>query len=67
MMLHIPPEDVPDGDVLEIEVRSEHFRVSSLAAALNSHDDVFPHAASFARNGPAGSAQGGNSAARDRV
>src|SRR5580692_3408719 len=55
VMLHVPPEDIPDSDVLEVEALGEHFRVSPLAAALDAHDDVFPHAATFARNRAAGS------------
>jgi hypothetical protein len=50
MVLHVPTEDIPDSDVLEVEALGEHFRVSSLAAALDAHDDVFPHVATFARN-----------------
>src|SRR6516165_4035653 len=55
VMLDVPPEDVPDRDVLEVEVPGEHFRVSSLAAALDAHDDVFPHTATFAPNRAVGS------------
>ena len=47
MVLDVPPEDIPDSDVLEVEVPGEHFRVSSLAAALDAHDDVFPHVSYF--------------------
>src|SRR5260370_37188808 len=56
VVLHVPPEDIPDSDVLEVEALGEHFRVSPLAAALDAHDDVFPHAATFARNRAAGPA-----------
>src|SRR5580704_3669498 len=49
-VLHVPPEDVSDGDVLEVEILGEHLRVSSLAAALHAHDHVFPHALTFAWN-----------------
>src|SRR6516165_3924077 len=55
VMLDVPPEDVPHCDVLEVEVPGEHFGVSSLAAALDAHDDVFPHAVTFARNRAPGS------------
>jgi hypothetical protein len=55
VMLDVPPEDVPDCDVLEVEVLGEHFRVCPLAAALYAHDDVFPHAVTVARNRAAGS------------
>jgi hypothetical protein len=54
VVLHVPPEDISDSDVLEVEGLGEHFRVSPLAAALDAHDDVFPHAATFARNRAAG-------------
>src|SRR5271166_628848 len=50
VMLDVPPEDVPDRDVLQVEVPGEHLRVSSLAAALDAHDDVLPHAATLTRN-----------------
>jgi hypothetical protein len=36
MVLDVPPEDIPDSDVLEVEVPGEQFRVSSLAAALDA-------------------------------
>src|SRR5437763_5518688 len=39
----------------EVEGLSEHLRVSSLAAALDAHDDVFPHVITFARNRAAAS------------
>src|ERR1700730_1650357 len=55
VVLHVPREDIPDSDVLEVEALGEHFRVRPLAAALDAHDDVFPHAATFARNRAAGS------------
>ena len=55
VVLHVPPEDVPDRDVLEVEIPGEHLCVSPLAAALDAHDDVFPHAATFARNRAIGS------------
>src|SRR5580704_16485499 len=64
MVLHVPPEDIPDSDVLQVEAPGEHFRVSPLAAALDAHDDVFPHAATFARNRAAGTRPPGYSAAR---
>src|SRR5882724_6935812 len=64
VMLHVPPEDIPDSDVLKVEVRGEHLRVSSLAAALDAHDDVFPHATTFARNWAAGSWPHSHAAAR---
>ena len=47
VVLDVPPEDIPDSDMLEVEVPGEHFRVSSLAAALDAHDDVFPHVSHF--------------------
>ena len=55
VVLHIPPEDVPDSDMHEVEVLGEHLGVSSLTAALDAHDDIFPHRSTFAWNGPAGS------------
>ena len=64
MMLDVPPEDVPDRDVLEIELLGEQFCVSSLAAALDAHDDVFPHTVTFARNRAAGSWPHGYARAR---
>src|SRR6516165_10018797 len=67
VMLNVPPEDVPHGDVLEVEVLGEHFGVSSLAAALYAHDDVFPHAVTFARNRAPGSWPPGYAAARGGV
>ena len=42
--------DLPDRDVLQVEGPGEHLRVRPLAAALDAHDDVFPHAATLARN-----------------
>jgi hypothetical protein len=64
VVLHVPPEDIPDSDVLEVEALGEHFRVSSLATALDAHDDVFPHAATLARNQAAGGWPRGHAAAR---
>jgi hypothetical protein len=64
VVLHVPPEDIPDSDVLEVEALGEHFRVSPLAAALDAHDDVFPHTATLARNRGAGSWPRGYAAAR---
>jgi hypothetical protein len=64
VVLHVPPEDIPDSDVLEVEALGEHFRVSSLATALDAHDDVFPHTATLARNRAAGGWPRGYAAAR---
>jgi hypothetical protein len=44
-MLDIPPQDVAHADVHEVEILGEHGAVRALAAALDTHDDVFPHGA----------------------
>jgi hypothetical protein len=43
VVLHVPPEDVTDADVLEIEVLGEHLGLSALATSLNPHDHEFAH------------------------
>src|SRR5207302_7153850 len=45
-MLHVPPEDIADADVLEIQILCEQFRLGSLATALDPHDHVLTHAVS---------------------
>src|SRR5580693_9085349 len=67
VVLHVPPEDIPDRDVLQVEAPGEHLGVRPLAAALDAHDDVFPHTATFARNRAAGSWPPGDAAARGDV
>ena len=44
VMLNVPPEDIADADVLEIQIGREQFRLGSLAAALDPHDHVLPRA-----------------------
>src|SRR5215470_10332921 len=57
VLLHVPPEDVADADVHQVQVGGEHARLGALAAALDAHDDVFAHAASlpYRGRGPRGS------------
>jgi hypothetical protein len=43
MTLYMPPENIADADMDEVEILAEHLRLRSLAAALNAHDDVFVH------------------------
>src|SRR5712691_1757180 len=52
--LYVPPEDVADADVAEIEVLGKHGGLGPLAAALHAHDDVFPHGATLACGRPSG-------------
>src|SRR4029077_12311492 len=59
--------DIPDSDVLQVEAPGEHLRVRPLAAALNAHDDVFAHAATFARNRAAGDGPRSDAAPRGDV
>src|SRR6266568_9511995 len=46
VMLHVPPEDVADADVLEVEVVGEQLGLRSLAAALDAHDHELAHGVS---------------------
>ena len=43
MALDVPAKNVADADVHQIEVLGQHLRLRPFAAALNAHDDVFPH------------------------
>src|SRR6266704_852786 len=48
VMLHVPPEDVADADVLEVEVVGEKLGLCALAAALDAHDHELAHGISSA-------------------
>src|SRR6266699_616438 len=51
VVLHVPAEDVADGDMDEVEVGCQHPRLGPLAAALDPHDDVFAHQARLSAPG----------------
>ena len=43
VVLHVPPEDVTDADVHEVERLGEQLRLCPLAASLHPHDHVLAH------------------------
>jgi hypothetical protein len=43
VVLHVPAEDVSDGDVDEIEVLAQALCLSAFSRALRPDDDVFMH------------------------
>src|SRR5215831_11748180 len=51
VLLHVPAEDVADADVDQVQVHREYARLGTLAAALDTHDDVFAHTATLAQAG----------------
>src|SRR5262249_27747148 len=59
VLLHVPAEDVTDADVHQVQVHGEQGRLGALAAALNAHDDVFAHDATFPYAGLTGLARSG--------
>src|SRR5581483_5128496 len=48
--LHVPPEDVPDADVDQIQVGGQQLALRALAAALHPHDHVLPHVGIISRS-----------------
>src|SRR5215510_2717871 len=56
MVLDVPPEDVADADVLQVEGLGQQFGLRALPTALDAHDDVLAHLATrLPRTGPSAS------------
>jgi hypothetical protein len=43
VVLHVPPQDVADADVFQIEILSKQLGLRALSAALDPHDHELAH------------------------